>query len=203
MPSLSASLTGIIPAYAGSTKKESKERRGSWDHPRVCGEHLICSMPLLTASGSSPRMRGAPILRPPTSTRARIIPAYAGSTGMRYRAEHGFEDHPRVCGEHYPSSRSIENSRGSSPRMRGALVMVPRPPLQLGIIPAYAGSTGRPGFAHAARGDHPRVCGEHFRTFSGAFLSGGSSPRMRGAHGHRDGGNRVGRIIPAYAGSTP
>ena len=71
-----------------------------------------------------------------------------------------------------------------------------------GIIPAYAGNTFAHPFVAALRGDHPRVCGEHFRQLSAAQKRAGSSPRMRGTplakillfalHG----------IIPAYAGNT-
>ena len=32
---------GIIPAYAGNTWCRSAVARCPWDHPRVCGEHLI------------------------------------------------------------------------------------------------------------------------------------------------------------------
>ena len=32
-------LRGIIPACAGSTRSSSARRRGTGDHPRVCGEH--------------------------------------------------------------------------------------------------------------------------------------------------------------------
>ena len=91
---------------------------------------------------------------------------------------------------------------GSSPRMRGAPSLRGGSCEPPGIIPAYAGSTGRSMASRAGRRDHPRVCGEHnlpMRESSGLL---GSSPRMRGAQhnlpgaGHRDG------IIPAYAGST-
>ena len=71
---------GIIPAYAGSTRGKHRNGNRSWDHPRVCGEHIDGIIPCLIWTGSSPRMRGAlcPILA--TSPEWRIIPAYAGST---------------------------------------------------------------------------------------------------------------------------
>ena len=52
----------------------------SSDHPRVCGEHHEVSEELRPCPGSSPRMRGAPMLATPLGYRVRIIPAYAGST---------------------------------------------------------------------------------------------------------------------------
>ena len=91
---------------------------------------------------------------------------------------------------------------GSSPRMRGAHVRHARREPPPGIIPAYAGSTSRPRPSTAITRDHPRVCGEHFRTCIAPREREGSSPRMRGALAELQVvQHRVG-IIPAYAGST-
>ena len=49
---------GIIPAYAGNTVTIMKNPSKTWDHPRVCGEHLTGNPYLLMVQGSSPRMRG-------------------------------------------------------------------------------------------------------------------------------------------------
>ena len=51
--------------------------------------------------------------------------------------------------------------------------------------------------------DHPRVCGEHWRTIDFEVVLKGSSPRMRGAHYMNYDGEVMEGIIPAYAGSTP
>ena len=52
----------------------------------------------------------------------------------------------------------------------------------VGIIPAYAGNTGKQSDILYLCRDHPRVCGEHLRKacFRGGLT--GSSPRMRGTH---------------------
>ena len=50
---------GIIPAYAGSTTCTWPARLSSWDHPRVCGEHVTNRSAYGAIVGSSPRMRGA------------------------------------------------------------------------------------------------------------------------------------------------
>ena len=50
---------------------------------------------------------------------------------------------------------------GSSPRMRGALGFIVADYLSGGIIPAYAGSTGKLKLGVGIIWDHPRVCGEH------------------------------------------
>ena len=91
---------------------------------------------------------------------------------------------------------------GSSPRMRGALELFKGRPSDTGIIPAYAGSTlatDHPGWYTA---DHPRVCGEHRLNATGPLVGYGSSPRMRGAPSINQQLESLGRIIPAYAGST-
>ena len=52
--------TGIIPAYAGNTKRWTRQRSSRW--------------------GSSPRMRGTPALATSSTSTVGIIPAYAGNT---------------------------------------------------------------------------------------------------------------------------
>ena len=193
---------GIIPAYAGSTMMAVSGTYSAKDHPRVCGEHSKAVSRMIDAMGSSPRMRGARPAPPERARRRRIIPAYAGSTCSRLTTRLFAWDHPRVCGEHTHPANGRERGAGSSPRMRGAPPYLGRDAGRGGIIPAYAGSTLRRGPFRFARGDHPRVCGEHPPRDWSRFKASGSSPRMRGAlikvlilllH--------MG-IIPAYAGST-
>ena len=72
-----------------------------------------------------------------------------------------------------------------------------------GIIPAYAGST-KPGDGRVdVHEDHPRIRGEHPSACRCTVCPSGSSPHTRGAHPRRSRGHLRGRIIPAYAGSTP
>ena len=73
-------LPGIIPAYAGNTRTVFPQPCPARDHPRVCGEHMIRYGTLTLSMGSSPRMRGTPIHKPPCSSNHGIIPAYAGNT---------------------------------------------------------------------------------------------------------------------------
>ena len=74
--------------------------------------------------------------------------------------------------------------------------------LEVGIIPACAGSTG----LHAIRGcslrDHPRMCGEHTTDDSFNLDHMGSSPHVRGAHCETCPSVFETGIIPACAGST-
>ena len=192
----------IIPADAGSTLVQAV---GGWqtaDHPRGCGEHLLVSGPSGCPWGSSPRMRGAPLVGQHGHVLVRIIPADAGSTPSKRRSAASAPDHPRGCGEHIEPTPETIDVRGSSPRMRGALRIAHAQVVAARIIPADAGSTQR-GFVSRNRfADHPRGCGEHVYPVDNFLGSQGSSPRMRGALlGHLH--SRVyRRIIPADAGST-
>ena len=49
---------GIIPACAGNTSSACRRPRGTWDHPRMCGEHCAWLVSVNAWSGSSPRVRG-------------------------------------------------------------------------------------------------------------------------------------------------
>ena len=131
----------IIPAYAGNTPAACWKSWQAWDHPRVCGEHQSCLQRIRLSRGSSPRMRGTPVVPPAYPTFTGIIPAYAGNT-PRPDPWTGFPgDHPRVCGEHRSLSDLSDLEGGSSPRMRGTPVSRLRFYRIRGIIPAYAGNT--------------------------------------------------------------
>ena len=114
----------IIPAYAGSTADMIQAGQPPQDHPGVCGEHASMGLTLMIRWGSSPRMRGAPARRSVPVPGDGIIPAYAGSTDQEVLTAFVEEDHPRVCGEHGMQDLGNTWNAGSSPRMRGApLVM--------------------------------------------------------------------------------
>ena len=113
--------SGIIPAYAGSTRGTGTTRGLRSDHPRIRGEHFRAPPILPLKRGSSPHTRGA----------------LSARTGSRLT----FPDHPRIRGEHrLPCIGSFRNG-GSSPHTRGALRPSTTSTSQPRIIPAYAGST--------------------------------------------------------------
>ena len=74
------SPAGIIPAYAGNTRRSGSSKADSGDHPRVCGEHHLVNSRTEYGQGSSPRMRGTLQCRPKRHQPPGIIPAYAGNT---------------------------------------------------------------------------------------------------------------------------
>ena len=151
------------------------------DHPRGCGEHPPIYTATWSASGSSPRMRGARDVGHFPLVVFGIIPADAGSTVRREEAGEAHQDHPRGCGEHLGGAARAGHAAGSSPRMRGALGVGYIVDLLCRIIPADAGSTSPiTGTARSSR-DHPRGCGEHGHPGFIHDFGAGSSPRMRGA----------------------
>ena len=115
---------GIIPACAGtcagSTCRPGSRPRRRWDHPRVCGEHNDDVYKSVQLKGSSPRVRGARVVRRGRIVGRGIIPACAGSTELRSIRGGCRRDYPRVCGEHAGCIACSGTATGSSPRVRGA-----------------------------------------------------------------------------------
>ena len=87
-----------------------------------------------------------------------------------------------MCGEHSDAALMIAPRSGSSPHVRGAHGEALVRDFEVGIIPACAGSTSMSAAYLSLSRDHPRMCGEHWRSLGRFAL-------------------RVG-IIPACAGST-
>ncbi len=172
---------GTIPACAGSTPPQMFAASKFRDHPRARGEHDGLTCPCGCAWGPSPRARGARGPASPARPPAGTIPACAGSTPRPGRCRAGRWDHPRMRGEHFPSSstsdpRSGPSPRargappraadfyalqGPSPRARGALLREDRVGQGRGTIPACAGSTCCSPPSRPWGWDHPRVRGEH------------------------------------------
>ena len=172
----------IIPAYAGSTAASGPKTGCGSDHPRIRGEHMSIGFRPDPDGGSSPHTRGALRVGIGRAGRLRIIPAYAGSTGVHLGDAAVIGDHPRIRGEHVARRRSRRPSRGSSPHTRGALYMRVTSFQRPGIIPAYAGSTFGEGLVIPAQADHPRIRGEHIIEPEDEPEMTGSSPHTRGAH---------------------
>ncbi len=75
------SMSGTIPAGAGSTTRRRRAGTRTRDHPRGRGEHSRQSGFGFCGTGPSPRARGAPHPASRRSGVAGTIPAGAGSTG--------------------------------------------------------------------------------------------------------------------------
>ena len=173
-------LVRIIPADAGNTSTRYSNGWGSRDHPRGCGEHACIVCYFFPDTGSSPRMRGTPVVLEALVGPQGIIPADAGNTGKEACINGRSWDHPRGCGEHLVLYLPLFFLCGSSPRMRGTLKDCGLFPAERRIIPADAGNTDDQHQGRRHWRDHPRGCGEHSESWTTRSQSGGSSPRMRG-----------------------
>ena len=92
---------------------------GTMDHPRTCGEKLICVHFALYLSGSPPHMRG------------KVRAAFPASITIW--------DHPRTCGEKQNNNGKITAIRGSPPHMRGKARLISGDHVTDRITPAHAG----------------------------------------------------------------
>ena len=172
------------------------------DHPRIRGEHGHRRGLAGRLVGSSPHTRGARTHWDYDAEAIGIIPAYAGSTAATASLDDPRRDHPRIRGEHLDHRHPPGAGAGSSPHTRGAQRYAQSTYSLDRIIPAYAGSTPRPGAGQSPAADHPRIRGEHSVPDAPPRALPGSSPHTRGAQDATNvffGGRR---IIPAYAGST-
>ena len=168
----------------------------------MCGEHLFGPVMTVWFLGSSPHVRGTLMMALYQSAKKGIIPACAGNTGTILRIDKRLGDHPRMCGEHSSFFGSRVGGSGSSPHVRGTLLLLRLQGWRLGIIPACAGNTPRPPCTRTHTRDHPRMCGEHFSGLGTWISHQGSSPHVRGTPaGIRVVPVRAG-IIPACAGNT-
>ena len=174
-------LVGSSPHVRGALRRGSRTTRSGGIIPACAGSTISCTF----------------FRRP-----AGIIPACAGSTKGRSESKDGIGDHPRMCGEHPFSVCVWLTLPGSSPHVRGALLVAVDQADDRGIIPACAGSTCSIRTATCSTRDHPRMCGEHGIRQYKVRIGKGSSPHVRGARNPTiQGSNRQG-IIPACAGST-
>ena len=173
---------GIIPARAGSTypRPVSTERGG--DHPRSRGVDFVKPTSRGGSGGSSPLARGRPNNLVQGTARDR--------------------DHPRSRGVDGPAVGYRGDPGGSSPLARGRLRDGAADHGERGIIPARAGSTGRPRRTGSPAGDHPRSRGVDAIVGAAVEAPDGSSPLARGRLRLGNSHDAPGGIIPARAGST-
>ena len=112
----------------------------------------------------------------------RFIPALAGNTSIASPPCWLISVHPRACGEHANAAPKPPPRFGSSPRLRGTLIV-----LIHDIAPIAV---------------HPRACGEHTTLVFRSCIYRGSSPRLRGTQHHARARACIARFIPALAGNT-
>ena len=152
--------TGITPAYAGKSNRQTYRTYSPRDHPRICGEKHSTGILPPTFLGSPPHMRGKGELRRKSSTPFGITPAYAGKSFIFLTISFLWWDHPRICGEKGVVLRAGYAVLGSPPHMRGKAYIAPNPLPFKGITPAYAGKSFFYNLVWVHLWDHPRICGE-------------------------------------------
>ena len=170
----------IIPARAGQTHDYKVIGDPRPDHPRACGANTLSVYTPCSGSGSSPRVRGKPLLKSGLYLFNRIIPARAGQTSRMVRLSDWMSDHPRACGANDADALPCRQRVGSYPRVRGKRMVPSRGWVRCRIIPARAGQTAcsvRPCLPHP---DHPRACGANVSAYVILVPYDGSSPRVRG-----------------------
>ena len=114
----------------------------------------------------------------------------------------GPRDHPRSRGVYAHLKRTRPDGYGSSPLVRGLLVMACASRSARGIIPARVGFTVGILYASIWRRDHPRSRGVYSIDEEMASETVGSSPLARGLLVRPESVNADDRIIPARAGFT-
>ena len=93
-------MSGITPAYAGSTLSDRRQRMQLQDHPRIRGKYLLIASVENAAPGSPPHTREVQETVIVFSPSNRITPAYAGSTQHAKDGDLMVEDHPRIRGKY-------------------------------------------------------------------------------------------------------
>ena len=193
---------GLIPAWAGKTRRPLVRALLPPAHPRVGGENYRSVRYYQYSAGSSPRGRGKPDSHGHVAMQERLIPAWAGKTNGLAPSPGRGRAHPRVGGENFEETSLLASCPGSSPRGRGKLRLLVPVSINPRLIPAWAGKTISHAPTRTFETAHPRVGGENFRPLPYQTSIRGSSPRGRGKHGFLHYYFIGFRLIPAWAGKT-
>ena len=198
-----SSSSRFIPAPAGNRRVNNGRLKSSPVHPRACGEQPGGDTRLMTAPGSSPRLRGTAFAHLGVGLDPRFIPAPAGNSATTNTRRAVRSVHPRACGEQLTPSTTSSRYVGSSPRLRGTegLGRGGRRPRR--FIPAPAGNRSTRSCSTFSISVHPRACGEQVRPRRRSRRQSGSSPRLRGTGRERVLDAQPHRFIPAPAGNSP
>ena len=171
-------------------------------HPRAGVENTPRIPATASCCGSSPCGRGKRRRAVPGAAGQRLIPARAGKTPSPRQCPATSSAHPRAGGENSRTRLAISRPPGSSPRVRGKLIIRWQPKRAARLIPARAGKTTPSPPATCAVTAHPRACGENWTRASIIHPPKGSSPRVRGKPGRACPPGEGPGLIPACAGKT-
>ena len=132
---------GITPAHAGKSFFTARPPQTCQDHPRTCGEKLMCARFQKRESGSPPHMRGKVEVNRQAIRKCGITPAHAGKRELAAATKSLCGDHPRTCGEKSVVLNTLEHRLGSPPHMRGKVALQHAPDRNFRITPAHAGKS--------------------------------------------------------------
>ena len=130
--------------------------------------------------GSSPRVRGTYAIAKGCNLFNRFIPTSAGNIASQLSDTVMDAVHPHECGEHMMVFCSWWIGVGSSPRVRGTLILSYLPVLSNRFIPTSAGNMIKNPGIETLDAVHPHECGEHQIAANSDKAAAGSSPRVRG-----------------------
>ena len=110
--------------------------------------------------------------------------------------------HPHVGGDHDHPHKNGRGPCGSSPRGWGPLTTSGTSVLYHRFIPTWVGTTPRIRRGATNHAVHPHVGGDHTANTSRRYEPRGSSPRGWGPREASTSGDRAGRFIPTWVGTT-
>ena len=131
-----------------------------------------------------------------------LIPACAGKTKGCHTLPIREWAHPRVCGENEAVLACRLYGVGSSPRVRGKLLLHVLVAAEHRLIPACAGKTTLSPTSIPRQTAHPRVCGENRGPLVASAPKWGSSPRVRGKTDSNINNHRQRRAHPRVCGEN-
>ena len=114
-----SAASGLIPAHAGKTSRNTSPALQVRAHPRSRGENFLPDTSVQPLPGSSPLTRGKPAPDAIVQEGGGLIPAHAGKTGLRPQKMSRGTAHPRSRGENDGNGSIRALSAGSSPLTRG------------------------------------------------------------------------------------
>jgi len=199
---IGSGLFRFIPARAGNRFSSTVASAKVTVHPRACGEQVLLQLRNGFQDGSSPRVRGTVSMGRGGPAPFRFIPARAGNSFRALARTCRLAVHPRACGEQMRTSNATPSMCGSSPRVRGTVLLSCKTFGVQRFIPARAGNRLTPLQPGQLWAVHPRACGEQGATGLHIGYNGGSSPRVRGTGRQCGPPSKTQRFIPARAGNS-
>ncbi len=107
------------PACAGTTIGPAWTCGTRAEHPRLRGDHEQPADVLREGVGTPPPARGPLRLEPVRHTVRRNTPACAGTTPKLSAGSSTWSEHPRLRGDHSPTTRPLWRQSGTPPPARG------------------------------------------------------------------------------------